>query len=179
MHVWVKGEKSRADWNLYETSPAKNEKIKFFNDGEYKWIYDVDEHSAAKYQSEGTVHQVEDHMLWFSDNYYGPVSEGAIISEMRIACNLDQFCSSVDITGHETINGHSCTKYTYSAHDGATIIYWISDGGYLMKLQSAEVTGRVITMEYTDIDLNPSISDDMFDIEKVAPGAIIVDMTAS
>jgi len=48
-----------------------------------------------------------------------------------------------------------------------------------MKLQSAEVTGRVITMEYTDIDLNPSISDDMFDIEKVAPGAIIVDMTAS
>jgi hypothetical protein len=34
-------------------------------------------------------------------------------------------------------------------------------------------------MKFTDIDLNPSISDDIFDISKVAPGAIIVDMSAS
>ena len=179
MHVWVKGEKSRADWSLYEPPPGKNEKIKFIDDGEYKWIYEVDEHRAAKYESGAAVHQVEEHMLWFTENYYGAVSGGAIISEMRMACSLDQFCSSVAITGHETIDGQSCTQYTYSAHDGTTIIYCISDTGYLVKVESTDATGYSVTMDYTDIDLNPSISDDKFDIGKVAPGAVIVDMTAS
>jgi len=157
MHVWVKGEKSRADWSLYETSPAKNEKIKFIDDGEYKWIYEVDEHWAAKYQTEDVVHQAEEHMLWFSENYYGNMSEGAILSAMQAACDSDAHCSDVAITDHETVDGQLWTKYTYSSYDDTAIA----------------------TMKYTNIDLNSSISDDIFDMSKVAPGAIIVDMTAS
>ncbi len=125
MHVWVKGEKSRADWSLYETSPAKNEKIKFIDDGEYKWVYEVDEHWAAKYQTEDVVHQAEEHMLWFSENYYGNMSEDAILSEMQAACEIDAHCSSVAITDHETVDGQLWTKYTYSADDDTAIVYWI------------------------------------------------------
>ncbi len=179
MHVWVKGEKSRADWSLYETSPAKNEKIKFIDDGEYKWIYEVDEHWAAKYQTEDVVHQAEEHMLWFSENYYGNMSEDAILSEMQAACEIDAHCSSVAITDHETVDGQLWTKYTYSADDDTAIVYWISNGGYLVQVEYTDTTGWTTTMKYTNIDLNSSISDDIFDISKVAPGAIIVDMTAS
>lgn len=179
MHVWVKGEKSRADWSLYETSPAKNEKIKFIDDGEYKWIYEVDEHWAAKYQTEDVVHQAEEHMLWFSENYYGNMSEDAILSEMQAACEIDAHCSSVAITDHETVDGQLWTKYTYSADDDTAIVYWISNGGYLVQVEYTDTTGWTTTMKYTNIDLNSSISDDIFGISKVAPGAIIVDMTAS
>ena len=179
MHIWVKGEKSRADWSLYETSPEKNEKIKFIDDGEYKWIYEVDEHWAAKYQTEDVVHQAEEHMLWFSENYYGNMSEGAILSEMQAACDIDAHCSSVAITDHETIDGQPCTKYTYRAYDDSEIVYWISNSGYLVQVEYTDTAGWTTTMKFTDIDLNPSISDDIFDISKVAPGAIIVDMTAS
>jgi hypothetical protein len=179
MHVWVKGDKSRADWSLYETSPAKNEKIKFIDDGTYKWVYDVDEHAATKNLSEATVHQVEEHMLWFSENYYGNMSEGTIIFAMQAACDSDPLCSTVDITGHETIDGQYCTKYAYSAYDSATIIYWISNSGYLVQVEYTDTTGWTTTMKFTDIDLNPRISDDIFDISKVAPGATIIDMTVS
>ena len=179
MHVWVKGEKSRVDWNLYETSPAKNEKIKFIDDGEYKWIYEVDEHWAAKYQTEDVVHQAEEHMLWFSENYYGNMSEGAILSEMQVACDSDANCSSVAITSHETVDGQLWTKYTYSSYDDTAIAYWIADSGYLVQVEYTDTTGWTTTMKYTNIDLNSIISDDIFDISKVAPGAIIVDMTAS
>lgn len=179
MHVWIKSEKSRADWSLYETSPEKNEKIKFTDDGEYKWIYEVDEHWAAKYQTEDVVHQAEEHMLWFSENYYGNMSEGAILSAMQAACDSDAQCSSVAITGNETIDGQPCNKYTYSSYDNAAIVYWISNGGYLVQVEYTDTMGWTTTMKYTNIDLNSSISDDIFDISKVAPGAIIVDMTAS
>jgi outer membrane lipoprotein-sorting protein len=179
MHVWVKDEKSRADWSLYETSPEKNEKIIFIDDGEYKWIYEVDEHWAAKYQTEDVVHQAEEHMLWFSENYYGNMSEGDILSAMQATCDIDTQCSRASITGHETIDGQPCTKYTYRAYDDSEIVYWISNSGYLVQVEYTDTTGWTTIMKFTDIDLKPSISDDIFDISKVAPGAIIVDMTAS
>jgi hypothetical protein len=179
MHVWVKDGKSRADWNLYESPPGKNEKIKFIDDGEYKWIYDVDEHWAARYQTRDTVHQVEEHMLWFSENYYGSMPEAAILSEMQAACAVDPQCSGVEITGHETINGQSGTQFTYSASNGAAIVYWISNGGWLVQVVTTDATDYSVTMRYEDVDLNPGISDDVFDMEKLAPGALITDMTAS
>jgi outer membrane lipoprotein-sorting protein len=179
MHVSVKDEKSRIDWSLYETSPAKNEKIKFIDDGEYKWIYDIDEHWAAKYLTEDVVHQAEEHLLWFSENYYGNMSESTVLSEMQAACDSDAQCSDVAITGHETVDGQLCTKYTYRAYNDSEIVYWISNSGYLVQVEYTDTAGWTTTMKFTDIDLNPSISDDIFDISKVAPGAIIVDMSAS
>lgn len=179
MHVYIKDDKARVDWNLYEPPPGKNEKIKYINDGEYKWLYDVDEHWASKYQSSHMVHQIEEHMLWFTENYYGAVSQEEIISMMRIACTTNQLCSNVAITGHATINEQFCTQFTYFAHDGSTIHYWISNDGYLVRIESIYVSGYCVTMEYTDIELDVYISDDKFDIKKMAPGAIIVEMTAS
>lgn len=179
MHVWVKGEKSRADWSLYEPPPGKNEKIKFIDDGVHKWVYEVDEQWAAKHQRNDVVHQVEEHMLWFAENYFGDVSEEAIISEMRIGCSLDRSCRDVAITGHEAICGQACTEYTYTANDGAVIVYWISDTGCLVKVKSVDASGHTVTMDYTDVELAPSIPDDTFDMEKVAPGAVIMDMTSA
>ena len=177
MYVWVKGGKLRVDWSLY--GPGKNEKMKFIDDGEYKWIYEVDLHTAAKYLTGAAVHQVDEHLLWFAENYYGTMSEEAILSEMQAACDVDQLCSSVAVSGHETIDGQPCRKFTYSACDGATIAYWISNNGWLVQVEFIDATDYSITMKYTDIDLNPSIPYDKFDIEKVAPGAEIIDITAS
>jgi outer membrane lipoprotein-sorting protein len=179
MHVWVKGDKSRTDWSLYEPPPGKNEKIRFIDDGEYKWLYDVDEHAATKYLSGAAVHQVEEQVLWFTTYYYGAASEEAILSEMRLACDRNRSCSSVAITGHEDIEGQPTTQYTYIADDGATIIYWISAAGHLVRLESEEASGRSISMEYRNVLLSPSISDDVFEFDKMAPGAVVVDMTAS
>jgi outer membrane lipoprotein-sorting protein len=177
MYVWVKGEKYRVDWSLYGI--GKNEKMKFIEDSEFKWVYEVDARAATKYSSGAEVHQVDEHMLWFTENYYGTMSEGIILLNMQAACDHDQSCSSIAFAGSEVINGESSRKYTYSTHDGSTITYWISNYGWLVGVVSADATDYTVTMKYADVDLNPSISDDTFNIEKVAPGAEIVDMTAS
>jgi len=176
LDVWVKGEKSRVDISI--TAPGEEtETIIFINDGEFEWIYNQDEDVATKYQSGVGMSLADAYTWWFTEYYYGTVSEGTILAEIQAACAIDPICSSAAIIGHETVGGQYCTKFAYTATDGATIIYWISSSGWLMKVEFTNATGYSVTMEFTDVDLNPSISDDIFDMDKVAPDAEIIDMT--
>lgn len=176
LDVWGKGGNSRVDMNMTEPS-EETESIIFIDDGEFQWIYDQNENIATKYQSDATMSLADSYTWWFVKYYFGNVSEETILAEMEFACDIDTLCSSVAITGHESIGGQSCTKLTSSAYDGATIIYWISNSGLLIKVEATDAAGYSVTMEYTNIDLNSSISDDKFDIDKVAPGVEITDMT--
>jgi outer membrane lipoprotein-sorting protein len=181
LDVWGKGGKSRVDMNMTEPSEETETKI-FIDDGEFQWIYDQNENIATKYQldsdqSDAGMSLVDTYTWWFVEYYFGNVSEEAILAEMKVACDINPLCSSVAITGHESIGGQSCTKFTSSAYDGSTIIYWISNSGLLIKVEATNTAGYSVDMEYTNIDLNSSISDDTFDIDKVAPGVEITDMT--
>jgi outer membrane lipoprotein-sorting protein len=176
LDVWSKGEKSRVDMSMTDPSDETNLAI-FINDGEFQWIYDQYENIVTKYLSDSGMSLADSYTWWFIKYYFGNVSEDTILAEMEVACDSDELCSSVAITGHESIGGQSCTKFTSSAYDGATIIYWISNSGLLYKVEATDATGYSVDMEYTNIDLNSSISDDQFDIDKVAPGVEIIDMT--
>ncbi len=176
LDVWGKGGKSRVDMNMTEPS-EETETIIFIDDGEFQWIYDQYENIATKYQSDAGMSLADSYTWWFVEYYFGDVSEETILAEMEVACDIDSLCSSVAITGHESIGEQYCTKLTSSAYDGATIIYWISNSGLLIKVEATDAAGYSVTLEYTNIDLDSSISDDKFDIDKVAPGVEITDMT--
>jgi outer membrane lipoprotein-sorting protein len=88
----------------------------------------------------------------------------------------------VAITGHEDVGGEDCTIFTWTFTDGSTYSYWISSSnGWLAKWESYNAdTGITTTMQFTDIDLNPTISDAIFDVDQVfAPGTTIIDVTGS
>ena len=176
LDVWGKGGKSRVDMSMTDPSEETNLAI-FIDDGEFQWIYDQYENVATKYQSDAGLSLADSYTWWFVEYYFGDVSEETILAEMEVACDIDALCSSVSITGHESIGGQSCTKFTSSAYDRATIIYWISNSGLLIKVEATDAADYSVAMEYTNIDLNSSISDDKFDIDKVAPGVEITDMT--
>jgi len=176
LDVWVKEEKSRID--ISQTLPGEETgTIILIDNGEFEWMYYPDENQAYKWLRDDETSSFADaYTWWFAENYYSTVSEVTMLAEMQAACAVDPTCASVAITGHEAVGGQSCTKFTYTAYDGATTIYWVSSSGWLMKLESTDATGYSLTMGYSDIDLNPSISNDKFDIDKVAPGAEIIDM---
>lgn len=176
LDVWSKGEKSRVDMSMTDPSEETNLAI-FINDGEFQWIYDQYKNIVTKYLSDSGMSLADSYTWWFIKYYFGNVSEETILTEMEVACDSDALCSSVSITGHESIGGQSCIKLTSSAYDGATIMYWISNGGLLIKVEATDTAGYSVYMEYTHIDLNSSISDDQFDIDKVAPGVEITDIT--
>ena len=176
LDVWGKGGNSRVDMSMTEPS-EETETIIFIDDGEFQWIYDQNENIATKYQSDAGMSLADSYTWWFVQYYFGDVSDETMLAEMEVACDIDPLCSSVAITGHESIGGQSCTKFTSSAYDGATIIYWISNSGLLIKVEATNAIGYTVDMEYTNIDLNSSISDDKFDIDKVALGVEIIDTT--
>jgi outer membrane lipoprotein-sorting protein len=176
LDVWGKAEKSRVDMSMTEPGEETNLAI-FIDDSEFQWIYDQYENIATKYQSDAGMSLADSYTWWFVEYYFGNVSEETIHTELEVACDVDPLCSSVAITGYESIGGQPCTKYTSSAYDGATIIYWISNSGLLIKVEAIDATDYSVAMEYTNIDLTSSISDDNFDIDKVAPGVEITDMT--
>jgi outer membrane lipoprotein-sorting protein len=177
MDVWVKGDKSRVD--MSQTVPGwETETIIFLDDSQFEWMYYPDENQAYKWlRDDQTSGMADAYTWWFTEYYYGTVLEGTILADMQASCAIEPICSSVAITGHDTISGQSCTEFTATATHGGMDIYWISNSGWLMKLYTIDATGYSVTMEYIDIDLNPSISNDAFDIDTVAPGAEIIDMT--
>lgn len=124
---------------------------------------------AMKYSRGGGSDPSAAYALWFTENYYGDTSEGTILAAMQVAC------PGASITGHETVAGQSTTKFTCTL-EGITTHYWITDDGWLVKAEVSQ-DGYTATYQFTDIILNQPISDDMFDINVVAPGATVMDMT--
>ena len=170
MDVWVKGEKSRVDWSMTEQG-AETATVIFIDDGEFDWMCYPDENLAYKWPTMSGVNPGAAYALWFTENYYGTVSEDTILAAMQVGCP-----GGASKGDHETVAGQSCTKFTCNLGDGVTATYWISNSGWLVKGEFTQA-GYAYTMEFTSVDLNPSISNDIFDIYQVAPDATIIDMT--
>ena len=169
---------SRVDYNV--TTPEQT--VVFIYDGEYEWIYYPDLNMAYKYRPDSGMNPGQAYALWFTESYYGSWSEGNIFALMEAGCATDPTCDGVAITGHEDIGGEDCTVFTWTFTDGSIYRYWIStSNGWLAKWESYNGgTGVTTTMQFTDVDLNPTISDAIFDVGQVfVPWPTIYDMTGS
>jgi outer membrane lipoprotein-sorting protein len=173
--VWVKGAKLRSDYAI--TPPGEDtDTTIFINDGEFDWVYDPDDNKAVKYNPGAGMNPAAFYSMWFSSNYYGAATESEVMSAMQASCSIDPLCQSVKISGHDTVAGQNCAVFTMTSTEGAVFDLYVSSIGCLLKLTLTDY-GFVSTIEFKDIDLNPSISDDIFDIDTVAPGAEITDNT--
>lgn len=173
--VRVKGEKLRSDHAITQPEEDTDTTV-FIHDGEFDWVYDPDENQVTKYSRGAGSNPAAFYSVWFTSNYYGAVAESEILSAMQASCSIDPLCESVEITGHDTVAGKSCTIFTMTSTEGTVFDLYISADGQLLKLDLTDF-GFTSTMEFTDIDLNPSIPDSVFDIDTVAPGAEIIDNT--
>jgi outer membrane lipoprotein-sorting protein len=179
MLVQVKeGVGARTDWTTLTPSATT---VIFISDGEFDWYYVPDYHMAFKYCPDSGMNPGAPYALWFTEYYYGSLSEGDILAAMEAACAFEPTCASVAITGHETILGEYCTIFTMTMTDGSTMSIWlpVGSGGWLMKWEYSDaMTGITSTMQFTAIDLSPTIPDSTFDVDQVfAPGTVIYDNT--
>jgi outer membrane lipoprotein-sorting protein len=181
MDYWVKEGKARADWH-WTTSGEEEATIIFISDGNFDWYYLPDENIAYKYLLGHGMNPGTAYVSWFTGYYYGYMSEGSILAAMQAACAAEPgVCASVSSAGQETILGENCTKFTWNETDGSYWSVWIStSSGWLVKWESYNAdTGVTDTMQFTNVDLNPTISDAIFDVDQVfAPGYTVEDMTA-
>ena len=170
MQFWVKGEKWRTDWSA--TQQGTESEFLMVYDGEFAYMYMSAANMVYKYASEsamsnpGAAYAAE-----FADGYYGEVSDATMLAGFQAGCS-----GGASIDGQETVAGQSCTKFTCNFEGGGVSHYWIADSGWLVK---GEVTasGYTYTMQYSDIELNPSIDDSVFDINSVAPGVPVTDLS--
>jgi outer membrane lipoprotein-sorting protein len=107
----------------------------------------------------------------FEDGYWGEASDSEILAGFQAACS-----GTASIEGQEDISSQSCTKFTCDFTDGSVSSYWISDSGWLVKGEFTSAEGYSYTMQYSNIDLNPTIDDSMFDIDSLAPGVPITEI---
>ncbi len=176
---WVKERKQRTD--LHQTESGKpTETLIVISDGQFDWLYNPDENMALKFPPGSGMNPGTTYLFWFTWHYYGSLPEDELLAAAQSACDADPSCASVEISGYETILGEKSVIFTWTSTDGSATRGWISTThGWLLKWQLHNAsTGNTETMEFANIDLNPAISDDMFDINAIAPGATIIDMTA-
>jgi outer membrane lipoprotein-sorting protein len=172
MTCWVKGDKWRTDlsgtWSGYETE------AKFIYDGEYAYMYTPDGNQVMKFASDLDLSNLgAQYAEEWKDGYYGDVSEATMLAGFQAGC-----MGGASIDGHETVAGYSCTKFTCNAGGGVVSHTWITEDGWAIKIEVTE-NGNTRTLEFTDVNLSPSIPDSTFDIDSVAPGATIFDMTGT
>lgn len=167
MQYWVKGEKWNVAWN--ETQAGMDLEMMMLYDGESAYLYMPDANTVYKYATEWEVDNPGAAFAQeFEDGYWGDSSDSEILSGFQAACS-----GTASIEGQEDISGQSCTKFTCDFADGSVSSYWISDSGWLVKGEATSAEGYSYTMQYSNIDLNPTIDDSMFDIESLAPGVPI------
>ena len=171
MDIMVKGEKSRTDWTA--SAPGEEtESLIIISDGQFTWLYTPAESSVIKLSVDSMMNPAIMYQSWFIEQYYGEVSDTTILASMQYACP-----GGASIDTQETVAGQPCTKFTCNLGGEITYQYWITDAGWLAKAVVSQ-TGVSYTMEFTDVNLiNPSLSDDLFDISVVAPGIEPLDMT--
>lgn len=171
MDFWAKSNKFRTDWSA--TQQGYESELIFLDDGAYAYTYFPEMEQAFKYESASTEAENPGYQYaqeWM-DGYYGDVSDATILAGFQAGCP-----GGASIMGDETVNGIPTTKFSCNFGGGGVSYYWISNSGWLVKGEVSQ-GGYTYTMEFSGIDLNPSIPDSTFDINSVAPGVTIVDMT--
>ena len=171
MDFWVKGDKYRTDWT--STAGGVESSMIMLDDGEFAYTYFPDMEQVWKYESASSEmsNPGAQYAAEWMDGYYGAVSEATILAGFQAGCQ-----GGASIAGHENVAGHACTKFTCNFGGGGVSHTWISPNGWVVK---SEVTqgGYTYTMQYTNVEMNPSIPDSTFDIGTVAPGAEVMDFT--
>jgi outer membrane lipoprotein-sorting protein len=171
MDFWVKGDKWRTDWAA--TAEGMESEMIMLDDGEFAYTYFPEMEQVWKYESASSEmsNPGAQYAQEFVDGYYGDVSEATMLAGFQAGCP-----GGASIAGHENVGGQSCTKFTCNFGGGGVSHYWITPSGWLVK---GEVTqaGYTYTIQFSGVDLNPSIPDSTFDINTVAPGATITDFT--
>jgi outer membrane lipoprotein-sorting protein len=173
MDFWVKGDQRRTDWRM--TQDGINKELLIIDDGQFGYIYYPDDNLLKKYKSASMIiNPGAIYVQEFEDRYYGGVPEAEILAALQAA-----YPFGANIARHEIINGQPSTKFTGNISSMCNMnYYWITPNGWLAR---AEITqgDDTYTAEFTDIDLSTNISDDLFDIDKVAPEAEIMDHTGT
>ena len=173
--IWVKGDMARSDYTITPPGEGTNTTV-FIDDGQFEWVFSQYEDQVMKYNPGTGTDPAAFYSVWFTSNYYGVVAEDEILSAMQASCTVDPLCASVETSGHDTVAGQSCAVFAMTSTEGTVIDHCISAEGYPLKISLTDF-GFTSTMEFTDIDLNPSIPDSTFDIDAVAPGAEVIDNT--
>ncbi len=169
MMFWVKGDKWRTDWSA--TQQGTETEMVMLYDGEFAYMYMPEMNMVYKYASESAMSNPgAQYAEEWKDGYYGDVSEATILAGFQAGC-----MGGASIAGHETVAGQSCTKYTCNAGGGVVSHTWITNSGWPIKIEVTSA-GYTYTMQYSNIELNPSIADSVFDINSVAPGVPITDL---
>ena len=173
MDVWVKEGMARTDWTWTDPGYPAETTI-FISDGDFDWMYLPDENTAYKYPAESGMNPGEFYGLWFTEYYYGYESESEILESLQYMCSLDPECQSVTLS-YGTVDGESCSIFTATITDGSTMSMWLSTAhGWMLKMEFTEPGGYWDIMQFTGIELNPTISDDIFQLPS---GVEIIDMT--
>lgn len=169
MDFWVKGDKWRTDWTA--TVEGVDAEMIMIYDGTFAYMYMPGVNQVYKYSVPGDLaNPGAQYAAEFEDGYYGAVSDTTMLAGFQAGCS-----GGASIEGDETVNGVPTTKFKCNFEGGGVSYYWIADSGWLVK---GEVTlaGYTYTMEFSDINMNPTISDNIFDIDQVAPGATIMEL---
>lgn len=170
MQFWVKEGKSRTDWS--GTQQGVESEFLMIYDGEFAYMYMPAANMVYKYASESAMSNpgaayVEE----WKDGYYGEVSDATILAGFQAGCS-----GGASIDGQEEVAGQSCTKFTCHFEGGGVSYNWITDSGWLLKTE-VTASGYTYTAQFSNIELNPSIDDSVFDINTVAPGVPVTDLT--
>jgi hypothetical protein len=142
----------------------------------YVYYYMPEENMAIRYPADSEMSPAAAFNAfagYFTGYYTIYYSDAEILNWWEEVCAADPYCQSVSIVGHETISGEQCTIFVVLYADGTKARVWLAtDKGYIMKVETttAEVT---TTIEFTDIDLSPTIPDSMFELPE---GVEIMDM---
>jgi outer membrane lipoprotein-sorting protein len=176
MQYWVKGEKWNTAWSMTDTGTETETEMMIIYDGQFTYLYlaaeDPSMDQVLKYKpSEAMINPGAAFAQDFEDSYWGEVSDATIFAGFQAAC-----AGGASIDGQEDVNGVSCTKFTCNFEGGGVSYYWIADSGWLMKVETT-LDGKTTTMQYSNIIFNADIPDSRFDINAMAPGVPITDMT--
>jgi len=93
---------------------------------------------------------------------------------IQAACAEEPDCISVRKAGTEVISGHNCNVWEGITTEGTGKVWVAIDTGWPLKFETT-YAGETMTMEFKELDLNPSIPDSVF---QLPTGVEIMDMTS-
>jgi outer membrane lipoprotein-sorting protein len=163
--VWAKEDKFRLEMTVDDGGQSSTTII-LINEG-YDYVYMPEQNMAIQYPVESGASPAAafyGFSAFFTGYYTVYYSDAVILSEWQAACSADPSCQSVSIAGHDSISGEACTIFEAVYTNGSTVRIWIAtDRGWVMKVEDT-VNGSTTTIEFSDIEFNPSIPDSLFEL---------------
>lgn len=175
--VWAKHDKIKMDITTKQSSGNEDQVILIRNEnGDY--MYNPEDKTGVKISDLLPQDPFEMYGPWV--NYFERYqtvynSDQKILASFETACANSPSCESVGIAGQESVAGEECTIFETTSAQGTTTKVWLATNkGYPLKAQSTTPDGSTNTVEYTEVNFDPSIPDSTFEIP---PDVEIKDMS--